>query len=291
MHVLVVDPNVAFATLLTEELSRQGYDVTQCADGAEALNAARAYTPELALLDMALEEPDAIDLARQLREINPSLHLMLIPLIGEDLDPSTTAISVQGVLPKPFFLPELPERIEAALRAPVKTDSAPSARTEPAPVSSPEPEPEAVETVKIAAPPPIQETTHKGGISPQSFRRCRRDAIRAMEELAREVGADAVLLSVGDELITWTGQVTQTDAEAIAVAVLHGWNTAQEVARILGREQSHFEQSISGGDYMLYALSVKADALLSVAIRGTAPLGLLRHRTRGAAEEIAEMCI
>ena len=112
-----------------------------------------------------------------------------------------------------------------------------------------------------------------------------------MEELAREVGADAVLLSVGDELITWTGQVTQADAEAIAVAVLHGWNTAQEVARILGREQNHFEQSISGGDYMLYALSVEADAILSVAIRGSAPLGLLRHRTRGAAEDIAEMCI
>lgn len=120
MRVLVADPNMAFATLLQEELRRQGYEVVGASTCAESLDQARAGTLDLALLDMALDEPGAVALGQQLRELHPTLRLMLIPLMGESLAPEVaTSLAIQGILPKPFFLPELPERIGAALRAPL----------------------------------------------------------------------------------------------------------------------------------------------------------------------------
>ena len=117
MHLLVVDPNVAFATLLTEELTRLGHDAVACYSGEDAYAFARRTETDLALIDMGLEDPDAITLARDLRKLNPSTRLMLIPMFGEEPALAQDAPSIQGVLPKPFFMPELPDRIDAALSA------------------------------------------------------------------------------------------------------------------------------------------------------------------------------
>ena len=51
-----------------------------------------------------------------------------------------------------------------------------------------------------------------------------------------------------------------------------------------------FEQSITGDNYMLYALSVDVNAIMGVVVRGAAPLGLLRHHARTTAERIAQIC-
>ena len=111
-----------------------------------------------------------------------------------------------------------------------------------------------------------------------------------MNVLLNDVGADAVLLTFGGGLLTWVGGLAQPEAESISRAIIHGWRTSAEVARILGREQVRFEQSIAGGDYMLYALSVEVNAIMGVAVRGSAPLGLMRHHARNTVEQIARLC-
>jgi CheY-like chemotaxis protein/predicted regulator of Ras-like GTPase activity (Roadblock/LC7/MglB family) len=302
MYILVVDPNEAFATLLSEELSRQGYDTTQCADGAAALAAAQDRPVDLALLDMALEDPGALELADELREIQAEMRLMLIPLMGEDLSPEAASVSVQGVLPKPFFLPELPERIEAALEAPLEPptptedeeeaegEEAPSEAAEAPEAAPPEPAPVEEEVLPPTAAEVAMAEGEEEGISYQAFTANRLEVEGLMNDLAQETGADAVLLTYGGGLLTWVGGLGQDEAESISRAVIHGWRTSAEVARILGREQVRFEQSIAGGDYMLYALSVEVNAIMAVAVRGSAPLGLLRHRARGTAQRIARLC-
>ncbi|MFP4394017.1 MAG: response regulator [Anaerolineales bacterium] len=309
-HVLVVDPNEAFATLLSEELKRQGYNVSLCGSGEEALQIARENLPDLSLLDMALEDPGAIALAKQLREIEAEMRIMLIPLMGEDLSPQAASISVQGVLPKPFFLPELPDRVEAALNAPVEAVadesspevSVPESEVEEAPLPASEPEPASVaeleglemevlemEEVELEDSKSMQ-ATEAQGLSYEAFDLNRAEIERIMNNLAQEIGADAVLLTFGGGMLTWVGGLARPEAESIARAVIHGWRTSAEVARVLGREQVRFEQSIAGSDYMLYALSVEQNALMAVVVRGAAPLGLLRHRARGSAEMIAQLC-
>ncbi|HNT74511.1 MAG TPA: response regulator [Anaerolineae bacterium] len=310
MHILVVDPNDVLAMLLTEELKRLGYEVTQCATSAEALQIARDHQPALAMLDMALESPDTLTLANQLREVYADIRLVLTPFMGEtpSLDDS---IPIQGVLPKPIFPPELPNRLEVIFKIPPDRSAAEEVLPEPSPpagatLTPPPVEPVAAEPAapeepsqaspKAVSAPAIEFTEGgafgetEGGLSYDAFVQNRLRVERLMGNLAQELGADAVLLTYGGGLLTWVGGLTQGEAESISRAVVHGWRTSAQVARILGREQVRFEQSIAGDDYMLYALSVEVNAIIAVAVRGAAPLGLLRHRARSAAEEIARLC-
>ena len=130
-----------------------------------------------------------------------------------------------------------------------------------------------------------------GGFSRDVFAANRSAVERMMNDLLQDVGADAALLTFEGELLAWVGGLEKPEVESIAQAVVHGWQTSVEVARILGREQARFEQSITGGDYMLYALSVESAAILGVVVRGSATLGLLRHRARSIAEQIARLRI
>ncbi|MBN1259837.1 MAG: response regulator [Anaerolineae bacterium] len=295
-QIMIVDPNVAFATLLQEELSRHGHGVTVVHTMEAALDIGAASLLDLAIVDMAVERPGPVALVKQLREKRPDLRIMLIPFMGEELTESVTiSLSVQGVLPKPFFLPELPERIEAALLAPMPLAPAPDpVNTEP----ESEPEPEVEESATGDAPPAISEPAppivSRSPAEPSEVSRAvtahRSQIQRVMNALALEVTADAVLLTVDDRLELWVGRLQPQEANAMGNAVIQGWHTSVEVARILGREQVRFEQSITGGDYMLYALSVGERMILAAAIRGGATLGLLRHRARGAAEDIAALC-
>ncbi len=274
-HVLIVDPNEAFATLLGEELQRQGYEVIQAEDEEAARAAARRQEFDLAIIDMGLESP--LPLARDLRRAQPNLRLMLIPLMGQELDEEVQErIAIQGVLPKPFFLPDLPQMIEAALQAPLAPEP-------PAPVEEP---------VEEVAPQPAPSAAPKEERLPdRATLNANRAAIRELlDDLAREVSANAVLLTYGEEIALWVGTLPAATVQAVADAALQGWRTSAEVARALGREQGRFEQSISGGDYMLYAVSVAPHALLAIAIQGTTSLGLLRLNARGTAREIAALC-
>ena len=282
MRILVVDPNEAFATLLSEELKREGHDVVLCLTGDDAFEAAQERSAGLAILDMALSQPDAPLIAQRLREMNASTRLMLIPLMGEALVSQNFVVPYQGVLPKPFFLPELPGLIESALNAPL--DPSQSDAVE----STSELSVFVLPVDEVDPPEEVQDYTP--GLSRAAFAAHRIEVERLMNDLVQDVGADAVLLTFEGGLLAWVGGLEQTAAESIARAIIHGWQTSAEVARILGREQVRFEQSIAGDDYMLYALSVESNAIMGVAVRGAAPLGLLRHRSRTVAEKIAQLC-
>ena len=91
-------------------------------------------------------------------------------------------------------------------------------------------------------------------------------------------------------MLMWVGEFTEEQAEPIAKVVIQGWRSSEEMARILGREQLQFEQSIAGGSYMLYALGVDINAILAVAIRGSATLGMIRHRAREVVEQLSMLC-
>jgi CheY-like chemotaxis protein len=280
--ILVVDPNEAFATLLVEELRQQAHDVTSAMTFDEALSVAEQQPFDLALLDMALEDPGAIVLAQELRSSRSDLRLMFIPMMGEDLPAEAREkVSVQGVLPKPFFLPELPERIDEALNASLSGSVGPVDRGPVPPSATGGDFSPAGEGLDLA----------EGVISLETVGQHSDVIEQMMDDLAQEVGADVVLLSIGRQVASAVGQLNQARTEAMAQAVNQSWTTSTKVGHILGREQVRFEQSISGGDYVLYALSIDGPAILAVAIQGTAMLGLLRHRARETADAIAALCM
>lgn len=76
--ILAVDDNEAVLSLLTEQLSEEGYEVICASDGAEALQLLSAGKGDLVVLDLMLPEIEGTEVILKMRE-DPSL--MKIPVI------------------------------------------------------------------------------------------------------------------------------------------------------------------------------------------------------------------
>jgi GAF domain-containing protein/CheY-like chemotaxis protein len=81
-RVLVVDDNADAAYLLGEVLEVLGCSTRIFHDGPSALRATADFHPDLALLDIGLPAMDGYELARRLREMDPSHSLRLVALTG-----------------------------------------------------------------------------------------------------------------------------------------------------------------------------------------------------------------
>jgi len=266
--ILLVDSNEPFATMLQESLEHGGeYRATVTTSGDEALEALAAAKFDLAIVDLGLTEPDGAAVVRMLRQRQADLRLMLIPLVGEELPSELAGLDVQGVLPKPFFLPELPGRIADALARP--TGRGPDiAETEGAGTVSARPA-----TVRERIPKHVSEE-HVPRI------------VQAMDALAQEINAEAVILTHRGELIAHTGRLSAEEADGLAQTVGESWQTSARVAQILGREQLRFEQSVEGGEHMFYSLAVTQDIILSAALGTSVPLGIIRLQAKTTADAL-----
>ena len=60
-HVLVVDDELALATMVDAYLTRAGYRVTQAHTGPDAVDLARELGPDVVVLDLGLPELDGIE--------------------------------------------------------------------------------------------------------------------------------------------------------------------------------------------------------------------------------------
>jgi CheY-like chemotaxis protein len=259
--ILILDSDVAFATMVQEGLKQNGeFSVTVATSGDQALQELATGEVDLAIVDLGLTDPDGAALARILRQQQPNLRLMLIPLVGEEIPPDLADLQVQGVLPKPFFLPELPGRIADALARPVGGSPG---TAEAAPV-----EPDKL-TGLLAA---LRERTP--------------EIVQEMALLSQEISAEAVILTCGGSLIAHTGWLSAEAADELAQTVGESWHTSARVAQILGRKQLRFEQSVEGGEHMFYSLAVAGDIIISAALRAGVPLGIIRHQTKAAAETL-----
>jgi CheY-like chemotaxis protein len=264
---LIVDGNVGFATMLQESLEQDGnYRTSVAYSGSEALGIVAHETFDLAIVDLGIDAPNDLDgatVARKLRQKQTNLRLMLIPLEGDELPAEVADLDVQSVLSKPFFLPDLPELIESVLAQSMAE----------LPQSERITESDAA-TVKLAADVRPEETSYAG--SP--------DVIRELEDLAQEIGAEAVLLTHNEEVLVSVGQLSTEIVSELAQITQDSYRSSNRIAEVLGRERRHFEQSLEGGDYMLYSLSVIEDVILSVALRSAVALGIVRHRAKAAAK-------
>ncbi|MCW1057069.1 response regulator, partial [Streptococcus anginosus] len=68
MRVLVVDDDPGISEMVAILLESEGYAVTVCATGTNALPIFRAETPDIVLLDVMLPGMSGVEVARQPRE-------------------------------------------------------------------------------------------------------------------------------------------------------------------------------------------------------------------------------
>jgi PAS domain S-box-containing protein len=95
-RILVVDDNRDAADLLADTLNLLGHSVRTAYDGPSALDAARAFAPELALVDIGLPVMDGYEVARRLRRIDGLRHVQIVAVTGYGQNADRTASADAG---------------------------------------------------------------------------------------------------------------------------------------------------------------------------------------------------
>jgi len=118
LRVLVVDDEVALATVVASYLQREGFSVDLAHDGPGAVAAAREQPPDLVVLDVMLPGFDGIEVCRRLRAFTDAYVIMLTAR-DEEVDKIVgLSVGADDYLVKPFSPRELIARVRAMLRRP-----------------------------------------------------------------------------------------------------------------------------------------------------------------------------
>jgi two-component system response regulator MprA len=115
--VLIAEDDRAARVALARALELEGYRVVAVANGAEALEAINAETPDVVLLDVSMPLVDGLTVSRVLRSEGNRVPILMLTARTE------TSHRIAGLdagaddyLPKPYDLGELLARLRALLR-------------------------------------------------------------------------------------------------------------------------------------------------------------------------------
>jgi DNA-binding response OmpR family regulator len=124
-HILVAEDDPRQAEVLRRYLEAAGHLARVVHDGRAALDAARRYRPDLAVLDVMMPEMDGLEVCRTLRRESDLLVLMLTARSNEDDLLIGLDIGADDYLTKPYSPRELMARVRTLLRrAPARSGSA-----------------------------------------------------------------------------------------------------------------------------------------------------------------------
>lgn len=106
--VLIVDDQNGIRILLMEVFSSEGYTTYQAANGKTALEIVEKHTPDLVLLDMKIPGMDGLEILKHLKEMNPSIKVIMMTAYGElDMIKEATELGALMHFTKPFDIDEM----------------------------------------------------------------------------------------------------------------------------------------------------------------------------------------
>src|SRR5512138_706157 len=114
--ILVVDDEPSITNLVSAYLKQEGFEVYTAADGNAGLKSARAFKPDLIILDVMLPGMDGIELLSRLRRESQVYVIMLTARTEETDKIVGLSVGADDYVTKPFSPRELTARVKAALR-------------------------------------------------------------------------------------------------------------------------------------------------------------------------------
>ena len=117
--VLVADDDEDIVRFVEVNLRLEGFEVVTAGDGKEALEKARAITPDLVLLDIMMPEMDGFQVCQTLRASARTKNIPIIMLTARSLSADKVVGLTSGAddyIIKPFDPVELVARVKSALR-------------------------------------------------------------------------------------------------------------------------------------------------------------------------------
>ena len=115
-RILLVDDDPHLREMLGYALRREGYELSEAGDGAEALRSFDQQPADLVVLDIMMPELDGLEVCRQLRR-SSRVPIVFLSSKAEELD-RVLGLELGGddYVTKPFSPRELVSRVRAVLR-------------------------------------------------------------------------------------------------------------------------------------------------------------------------------
>lgn len=115
-HILMVDDEPKMRDLVKLYLEREGYKVTEAADGEQALNLLPGANYDLVILDVMMPKIDGLTVCREIRK-NHEIPVIMLTARGEEIDRVLGfELGADDYVVKPFSPRELVARVKALLR-------------------------------------------------------------------------------------------------------------------------------------------------------------------------------
>jgi two-component system, OmpR family, KDP operon response regulator KdpE len=126
-NILVVDDEPQITRVLKTTLSSQGYSIRTAADGKQALQEMKGWSPDLVITDLRMPNMDGRELCRAIRA-ESRVPIIVLSVKGEEaIKVESLDAGADDYITKPFNVNELLARVRAALRraaVPVEPEAA-----------------------------------------------------------------------------------------------------------------------------------------------------------------------
>jgi DNA-binding response OmpR family regulator len=128
-RALVVEDRPEIVATVTRLLEREGFSVEIAYDGETAVETARAFNPELIVLDLSLPKRDGIEVCREVRTFSDAYVIMVTGRTDEIDVLVGLGVGADDYVRKPFSPRELQARIRVMARRPRQRTSLTEERT------------------------------------------------------------------------------------------------------------------------------------------------------------------
>lgn len=116
-RILLAEDETTLATIISETLIDEGYDVAVCHNGADGLENFRQHGADLVIADVMMPRMDGFEMARHIRRIDADVPLIFLTArSGIDDVVEGFDIGANDYIRKPFRMREVSVRIAALLR-------------------------------------------------------------------------------------------------------------------------------------------------------------------------------
>lgn len=117
LRILVIEDDQSIAEIVGILLRAEGFEVSYCADGNQAMNAFQVVNPDLVLLDLMLPGRDGVEICRAIRETSGVPIVMLTARFDTSDVVTGLEAGADDYVVKPIKNEELIARIRARLRS------------------------------------------------------------------------------------------------------------------------------------------------------------------------------
>ena len=115
-RALVVEDAVEIQEVVTALLRDEGFDVRTASDGERAVEMARAFEPDLVVLDLSLPGLDGISVCQQIRTFSEA-YILILTAKSDEVDKVVgLSVGADDYVTKPFSPRELVARVRVLFR-------------------------------------------------------------------------------------------------------------------------------------------------------------------------------